>query len=251
MIELLSMRSKTLTSQFDNTVPVNRDFYPYMFVKQISHWLSYFGTKYKILIIIPVLLFLLLFLRTDRITAGLYTGGFTAASLEVTLLLRVPGLFWKYLSCNSIIFCPFYGWSGIGKFIKTNSPIYEIKSYYFLQFALAFFAMILPLLIHAAGKLTALTIPVQIFFFILIFGLATGIGYEFLLASRLRTKSYSETSGENYSTDLLGSAFGAFLTAIVLLPLIGVVYTCFVVAALNLFSGLLAYSKTETINANV
>ena len=240
--QLLAMRSETLTSQFDNNVPVNRDFYPYLFVKQIGHWLSYFGAKYRLLIIVPVLLFLLFFFRTNHITAGLYTGGFTAASLEVILLLAYQVYFGSIYLTTATFFALFMAGLALGSSLKPITKFTELKSYYLLQFMLALFAFILPFLIQAAGKLTV-TILVQIFFYILIFGLATGIGYEFLLASKLRERGYSETSGENYSTDLLGSAFGAFLTVIVLLPLIGLVYTCFIVAGLNLFSGILAFSK--------
>jgi predicted membrane-bound spermidine synthase len=105
---------------------------------------------------------------------------------------------------------------------------------------------VLPFLIQATGKLNKFSIPVHIIFYILISGLATGIGYEFLLASKLRDKSFGQIAGENYSTDLLGSAFGAFLTAIFLLPVFGLNATCFVVAGLNIFSGILAYSKKKS-----
>ena len=248
--QLLAMRSETLTSQFDKSVPVNRDFYPYIFVKQISYWLSYFGTKYRLLIIIPIVLFLLLFLRTDHITAGLYTGGFTAASLEVTLLLAYQVYFGSIYLTTATFFALFMAGLAFGSSLKPVTNFTEFTSYYLLQFILALFALVLPFLIQAAGKLTV-TIPVQVFFYILIFGLATGIGYEFLLASKLRNRNYSETSGENYSMDLIGSAFGAFLTAIVLLPLTGLVYTCLIVATLNIFSGIFAYLKDETINIKV
>ncbi len=239
---LLTMRSKTLTSQFDETVPVNRDFYPYMFVKQIGHWLSYFGSSYRLLIIIPVLLFLLLFLRTNRITVGLYTGGFTAASLEVTLLLAYQVYFGSIYLTTAFFFAIFMAGLAFGSYGKFHFKTQNLKSYYLLQFVLAGFAILLPVSIKAMGTLTAFGPIAQILFFIVIFILALGIGYEFLLASKLREKSFSETSGENYSTDLLGSAFGAFLTAMVLLPLTGLLYTCLIVAGLNIYSGIMAYS---------
>ena len=70
--------------------------------------------------------------------------------------------------------------------------------------------------------------------------LAFGIGYEFFLASGLQSPHYSVASGLNYSIDLAGSAFGAFLSAMVLLPVLGLVYSCLVIAGLNIFSGLMA-----------
>ncbi|MBE0652244.1 MAG: hypothetical protein IH594_00505, partial [Bacteroidales bacterium] len=243
---LLSMRNETITSRFDNSVPVNRDFYPYIFVKQISHWLSHFGTGYRLMIILPAALFLLLFLRTNRITAGLYTGGFTASSLEVTLLLAYQVYFGSIYLSTALFFAVFMGGLALGSSLKYENKIPAIRSYYLLQFGLAFFAAILPFLIQLRGPVAAWLVLGQMLFFVLTFILATGIGFEFLLASKLQQKSYSETSGINYSTDLAGSAFGAYLTAIVLLPLLGLFKTCMLVAVLNIVSGVMAFSGRKS-----
>jgi len=87
---------------------------------------------------------------------------------------------------------------------------------------------------------------VELLFFGLVLALAFTIGLQFLLASKLQNSTFSETSGKNYSIDLAGSAFGAFLTAIVILPLLGLIYTCLIVAGLNILSGSLALSIRKT-----
>jgi spermidine synthase len=238
---LLSARSETLTNQFNESAPVNRDFYPYMFFRQTGHWLSYFGSSYQIIVIIPVILFLILFLRTNSITAGLYTGGFTATSMEVALLLAYQVYFGSIYLDTAFFFAVFMAGLAFGSTIKLNKKVSMMKCYYLLQYGLAVFTVALPLLIRLTGNIAAWRVPAQILFFLLIFFLASGIGLEFLLASKLRRIAFSETAGINYSTDLAGSAFGAFLSAIVLLPLLGLVYTCFMVAVLNLVSGTLAW----------
>ena len=243
---LLTMRSETLTSQLIDSVPVNYDFYPYIFSKEISHWLSYFGTRYHLLIIIPAVFFLILFFKTNHITAGLYTGGFTSASLEVTLLLAYQVYFGSIYLNTAIFFSVFMAGLAFGSTLKFSNKVPPIRSYYFLQFMLVLFAVLLPFLITIMGKMTDWKFFVQIIFFILIFILATGIGFEFLLASKLQQKSFSEVSGINYSIDLAGSAFGAFITAIVLLPLLGLVNTCLIVAALNVISGLMAFTARKS-----
>jgi spermidine synthase len=244
---LLSMRSQTLTRQFKDNVPVNRDFYPYMFIKQIGHWLSYFGTNYKVLVLIPLLLFLFGFLRLNRITAGLYTGGFTAGSLEVVLLLAYQVWFGSIYLATAFFFAVFMAGLAFGSsgYLRFKKPL--IQRYYWLQFALALFSLALPLMIKLGGGISFWRIPSQLFFFILIFTLAFGIGQEFLMATKISQSVYSETSGISYSTDLAGSAFGAFLTSIVLLPLAGITITCFVVAGLNILSGTMAFSVRETL----
>ena len=243
---LLAARSQTITSQFSKLVPLNRDFYPYMFIRQIGHWLSHFGVGYKILVIIPAVLFLLLFFKTDGITAGLYTGGFTSASLEVALLLAYQVYFGSIYLATAFFFAIFMAGLAFGSSAKLKTKIPPIKSYWLLQFGLAVFAIVLPLFIRLTGSIAAWRLPAQFLFFVLIFALATAIGFEFLLASKLRQSSYGEISGINYSTDLAGSAFGAFLSAIVLLPLLGLVNTCLVVAALNGISGIMAIRAEKT-----
>lgn len=243
---LLSARSESLIGQFDESVPLNRDFHPFMFFKQIGHWLSHFGTGYQMLALIPAILFLFLFLRTNKITAGLYTGGFTATSMEVVLLLAYQVYFGSIYLDTAFFFAVFMAGLAVGSSLRLKDTVPQIKWYYRIQYGLVLFTAALPLIIKGTGSVAAWRLPAQVLFFLIIFLLATAIGLEFLLASRLRKISFSETAGINYSTDLAGSAFGAYLSAIVLLPLFGLVYTCLFVASLNMISGTLAWSAKDT-----
>jgi spermidine synthase len=238
---VLASRSETLTASFSNEVPENRDFYPYIYVQQIAHWLSYFGTSYRLLVIIPVVLFMLLFLRTGRITAGLYTGGFTAASLEVALLLAYQVYFGSLYLSTALFFAFFMAGLAAGASARPLQGTPVIRQYYLLQFILALYAVMLPFLVQLLG-MTGWNMLARLLIFLLVFALATGVGFEFSLAAILRPRSYSRTAGINYSTDLMGSAFGAFLMAIVLLPLVGLTGSCMLIALLNMLSGTLAWS---------
>ena len=113
---------------------------------------------------------------------------------------------------------------------------------------MAIFAIILPFIIQLNGLESGWATIGHLVFFALIFFLAIVVGFEFLLASKLQKKGYAEISGITYSIDLLGSAFGAFLTTLVLLPLIGIAYSCMFVALLNIISGTMALSIRKSIN---
>ena len=243
--KLLKMRSETLMNQFTDDVPVNRDYNPYIFFKEISHWLSFYGTSYQVLVILLIIFFLILLLGTNRITVGLYTGGFTAVSLEIVLLLAYQVYFGSIFLSTALFFAFFMAGLAFGSSSRLIIILKPIQSYYSLQFALAIFAIVLPFLIKLTGFISVWRIPSQIIFFILIFIAATITGQEFLLAAELKQKKYSEISGINYATDLAGSAFGAFLTTIFLLPFFGLIYTCIIVASLNIFSGLLALAESR------
>lgn len=235
---LLAGRGQELVAGFGTAAQINRDFYPYMFFRQTDHWLSHFNLAYFILVFVPVILFLLGFSRLDRVSAGLYTGGFTSASLELTLLLAWQVFFGSIYLAAAFFFSVFMAGIALGSYWESN--YLGGKYYAFLQFLLALIALLLPVFIFFTGRIAELNLLSRMLFFIFIFIMAFIAGHEFNRASQLQGLRYSEVSGINYSTDLAGSAFGAFLTPIVLLPLLGLVYTCMVVAGLNIFSGFLA-----------
>ncbi len=286
--DLLAGRSKLLEAQMQEETQINRDFQPYMFIKQAGHWLSHFGTSYYLLALIPAVMFIALFLGTNSITAGLYTGGFTAASLEIVMLLAYQIFVGSIYLATALFFSVFMGGLAMGSLfnyrIGENNSQFDYahcdsnterssrlpdrqgnlqekqespekrnhkknqlsRFYYILQFLIAAFALLLPLFIHLINAVSGWSFIVQLLFFILIFVLSFGIGFEFCLASQLQSPGIRETSGINYSTDLAGSAFGAFLTAVFLLPLLGLMVTCIIVAGLNVLSGTLAFSAAKT-----
>ncbi|HNW49635.1 MAG TPA: hypothetical protein PKH79_01050 [Prolixibacteraceae bacterium] len=237
--KLLAERGQLLVSQFDRKVKVNHDFQPYMFLRQINHWFNFVGGNYVMLVAIPLLLFLALFFWFNPVTTGLYTGGFTSASLEVALMLIYQVYFGSLYLASAMFFSLFMGGLVVGsqwKFRQGNE--FSLKRYSLVQFVLALFAVLLPGFVWLISKLSLPVFLLQLLFFIPVFLLAFAIGYEFNLASKLQPYGFSQTSGINYSADLVGSAFGAFLTAILLLPVCGLLFTCMAVAGLNLYSGL-------------
>ncbi len=236
---LLKERGESLISQFDQKVKINHDFQPYMFLRQINHWFNYVGGNYILIIAIPALMFLMCLFWLNPVTTGLYIGGFTSASLEVALMLIYQIYFGSLYIASALFFSLFMGGLVVGSIWKfKNKNEFSMRQYSLLQFALALFSILLPGFLLLAGKITFITLLQQFMFFIPVFILAFGIGYEFNLASRLQHYGYSQISGINYSSDLLGSAFGAFITAVLLLPVCGLTITCLVVAGLNLYSGL-------------
>jgi spermidine synthase len=70
-------------------------------------------------------------------------------------------------------------------------------------------------------------------------------GAEFPVAGRLVYVSPWETAGTLYTADLLGGSAGAFIVSILLIPRIGIYYTCVVLVILKLLivSALLARMK--------
>lgn len=248
---LLQQRSQQLETEIKKAEPsveVNRDFHPYMFIKHTEYWLSHFGTSYTLLVAFPLVVFLLVLFKLDTVSLGLYAGGFSAAALEICLMLAYQVFFGNLYLATALFFAVFMGGLALGSlFRRIPAQFPKMKSYALLQILIAVFALVIPLLIalieSSPGRQGTL---LQLFFFGLVFLLAFGIGYEFFLASLLRELSFAETSGINYSTDLLGSAFGAFLTSIILLPRLGLLTTCVIIGLLNIFSGARAFYASRS-----
>jgi len=235
--DLMTTRSNNLVSRFPAEVKVNQDFRPSLFLAEINNWLSHFDTAYRLLIILPLLLFIFGMFFQNGISAGLYTGGFSSASLEISLLLAYQVFFGSIYFSLSLFFAVFMGGLVAGSLWKCKKENF-FKRYICLQFLLAIYAVLLPFMINGIDHICGWEIPSRLIFFVMIFIPSFITGNEFYLASGMRKKNYRELSGKSYSTDLLGSAIGSFLTSVALMPLLGLTWTCFVVASLNIFSGL-------------
>jgi spermidine synthase len=240
-------RSQVLLSQFDRNIPVNRDFHPFMFLNQINQWLSLWKINYWFLLLVPLLLFIYFFFRLNPISVGLYTGGFTSGSLELVLLISYQLYFGTIYLSTALFFAIFMGGLAVGSSLNlVKGEVYSRKMFARLQFILALFAIVIPVFIISLDHFSNCRILLQILFFILVFILAYGIGREYRIASVLQRYDPLKTSGVNYSSDLLGSAFGAFLTTLILIPQAGIVITCLLVAGLNLISGNIAYFRQRS-----
>lgn len=240
--ELIQERSRSFVSQLDVNAPVNHDFKPVLFVQQINHWLSRFKMKYHLLVIIPGMLFFLIPFGLKPVPTGLYVGGFTSVSLELVLMLAFQIYFGSLYRDMSLFFAAFMGGLALGASVKITDSRYGLnKLFAGLQYALAILALLLPLFVRGFGLALTGGVFAQVLFYVLVLILAGIIGVEFNLASKLSHTDIGRTTGENYGADLLGAAFGAYLTAIFLIPVLGLEMTCVLVAGLNVLSGTMAF----------
>jgi predicted membrane-bound spermidine synthase len=74
-------------------------------------------------------------------------------------------------------------------------------------------------------------------FLLLTFVLASLVGVEFAMASRLRQGRIANVASELYTIDLMGSALGAFVVTVYLVPLFGIINVSMIVGALSFVSG--------------
>ena len=85
------------------------------------------------------------------------------------------------------------------------------------------------------------------FFISLTFMVAFVYGLLFASAAILRRSGIASTTSRLYSTDLAGSAAGAFLTSILLVPLLGLTGSLVLIILLNLLSFLYSLIRKNAI----
>ncbi|MCX6251706.1 MAG: hypothetical protein NTX61_13255 [Bacteroidetes bacterium] len=237
--DLLKERSDFIVGKIDNKVAVNEDFRPVLCFQQNRYWITYFKENHFILISLVLIVFIMMLLSLNRISFGLFTGGFTGASLEVLILISFQVIYGYVFRMAGVIITLFMAGIALGAFLRKH--LYRDvsgKNYSHIQITLAMFCIGFPFIILG---LNAVSLP-DIFTYGVIALLTLGIslltGIEFSLASAINEKDFVKNAAKNYSADLFGSATGAILTTTILFPLTGIVVTCLVLAGLNVVSAL-------------
>ena len=72
-------------------------------------------------------------------------------------------------------------------------------------------------------------------------------GFQFVQVSQKNAGSYTEISGKTYSYDLAGSALGALVVSIFMVPKLGIVPSVLIISFVNLGFGVWSFSKRINI----
>ena len=237
---LLKDRSIFFMNQLDKDAGVNRDFEPSAYFHQISSWLSYY--QFNMWVFGGIILIVMLFLmsRLNLIQAGMFTGGFAASSLEVILLITFQIIYGYVYLMSGVIIAVFMGGLTLGAL--TGRRIVKAvgsASYSGNQLAIGLFALLLPLVINAVKPITGYPFIVHIIFFILTIVISFLVGALFSIGSHIQKGGVPAVTSGIYSADLAGSAFGALIVSVFLIPLIGLVKVSIAVGLVNvLFAGI-------------
>ena len=198
-------------------------------------------------IIILVLLILVIF-TLNRISLGLFTGGFTASSLQLLILISFQVIYGYVFLATGIILALFMAGIALGAFsFKRIIPVPTEKRYIHIQLTLALFSLGFPFVILAVSLQGIPGLMVQFVFLLLILILSFLTGLEFSLASSLGSKDATLKMSSGYSADLFGSAIGAIVTTLILLPFLGLIASCLVMVAVNIFSAGLLYLRQNKV----
>jgi len=235
---LLTSRSETILSSLNPESEINRILKPVLYRQQLAFWLSYFNGKYWLLAIIPGIIGLLIFFTGSISSKIMFLTGFSATGMEILLLFGLEVFFGNIYLLTSFVIAGFMIGLSAGTFYGRLIIGYHEKEYLQAnQMMLGIFAALAGILLFSTG---VSNLPPAIVYTLYLAATAlTGgfTGFQFTRASLSQTGSYAEISGNTYSYDLFGSALGALVMTLYLVPELGIVGSAVTLSLLNLVFG--------------
>jgi len=206
---------------------VNRNLFPVAYFAAIHSWLAEVGANSQLFWLLPLIIVLLAFVFMPVRAFGMFAVGYTASSFEFLLLMAFQVFFgYLYLATGFIIMLFMAGLS-FGAYDGYRKSYMPERLLLLLILTLIFSLLIVWSLDKLeVGNLSAVVLGVILlivsFFVGLLFSAITQDSYK----HRIRV-------GVIYGADMLGSALGALLTAVYVLPGIGFYYTLLGLMVLN------------------
>ncbi len=242
---LLGKRSDEILHAIDTTASRNTDFAPIAYYRQVQYWLSYFGIKTWIPLIIIVALLIPAVVRMNAVNVGIFTGGFAGASIEVILLLAFQVVYGFVYQAMGVIIALFMAGLAAGSFLgRSRIRRVDYRTYGLVQASLGLLSLVLPFILSSMGTSASSDILVYAGFILLTIAVSILAGIEFALATMLWRERPAAVASKLYGVDLMGSALGALLTSIFFLPLLGITYSGLIVGLLCAISSAAALVHT-------
>jgi len=246
-------------------VRINRDLAPSGLFYDISLWSDLvsdrFGSVFKLMgkanlwvFLIPLAIFMVAFLAVRRripklgaasVAVAIITTGFTGMAFNMVLILAFQSLFGYVYQMIALLIAAFMVGLAIGGTIMTRlmSQITNSKSLLIkLESLVLVYSILVPavlIVFHSYIGQPAIFALVQ--GVILVLSLVCGVlvGTEFPLANKIYlrgTGRVGEVAGAMYACDLMGAWAGALIVSIWLIPVLGIVNTCVLIACLKVAS---------------
>jgi len=231
-------------------ITINYDFMPVSFILHKNEWFnkSRFNTILVALILLVIII--LIIPRLHIVNLGLFTTGFTATSLELILLIAFQVIYGYIYFVIGILITVFMIGLAIGSLYLHKKFNDNLRTYSLLQYAIGIFAILMPLVLttikvsHPGNLITQSVFVI----FILLTGMLTGT--QFAIGTKLRIETISNTASSAYSSDLLGSALGALIAAVILVPIFGIIKVCLILGSINFLTGLWILIKSSRLSVD-
>lgn len=242
---------------------INRDFRPIGYFYNIILWLTYFNVDLKVvlkyfdniniyilisILFIIELLIIIWFLSASKkrrsmkpaVLLTIMVIGFSEIALEVLIILGFQAIYgYAYyqlalIMSGFMIGLTFGSWYSLKSLESQKSGF---NNFILFQVVLTLYPLLTLGILMTLSKLILPSMMIQIIFLFLIVGAGFIGGYQFPLANQLiflGQERIERVGGMLYALDLFGSVIGALITSTLLIPILGLGYTCLVFTILNL-----------------
>jgi spermidine synthase len=246
---LLKERSRYIESRLSQVEERNLDTRPIGFFMQINYLLSYFHTRLWAFWAILLAFMIIAGFSLNATNLGLFTGGFTSASIEIIILIMFQSVYGYIFRMAGVVITVFMAGLVVGALLRSRIQRYSsFRLYVILQIVFAIYCSSLPMIFKLTG---ASTIPdpwIILLFAFLTFIVSVITGLEFSTAISLAEVGMLTRPAKNYAADLFGAAFGIMITSMVLIPQAGLDNSCYLFILLNLVSaGLLILRRKKFV----
>lgn len=230
---------------------INRDFFPITYYYYLLFWISHFSFNYYIFFALTGALVVLYLVRMKPVPFAVFTTGFTGASLEVVLLIGFQILYgYVYQKIGVIVTAFMIGLAAGSWVMNRRLEKTGVGGMVLIESLLILSALFVPAVLFMIGTLSSIvliSVSTQVLIPLLTTVVAFLVGAEFPLASKLHFKSVSHTAAALYNADLFGACIGALLVSVILIPLLGLVAVCGIVASVNAASLLVVLYKRRAL----
>ena len=243
---LLLERSQSMNKGLIQEAALNEDFRPIAYYRHVAYWLSYFKTNYWIIPSLLVIILLPMMREMNAINYGMLTGGFTASSTEVIVLLAFQAICGYAYQASGLIMTVFMAGLATGSlYRKKIFPDNSMIAYQKVQCIAGIFVTVLPFILTILRDSYMVQVVVQVIFVLLTLAVSVLIGIQFSIASSIRTATNVSTTSSIYSYDLIGSALGAAVASIFLIPVFGIANACIITAGVCFTGCLVSFWKKK------
>ncbi len=221
---------------------INTDLKPSTYLYYLILWSEIYGgkilyyltdiEKWHVFLVIPPILIVILFLAYKNLSRAIYfsilTTGLSSMAFMVSLILAYQAFYGYIYETIGLLTSTFMLGLWLGTIITkdTRQPL-----------RILFYCEFLTVILAVISILFFKTEP-SFFLLILFSGIITGGQFN---TANLSTGGI-EIAGIIYGIELIGSFIGAFISSIVLIPLVGIYNTLLFVAGTKIFSAFIIYS---------
>lgn len=235
-------RSQFVKQNLSSKDLTNSDLRPLPVFFHSMQFLSLFGQQsIYYLMIFPVVLLILPVFFMRPVSSGIFIAGFTASSMELLLIFSFQIFYGYVYSAIGLIVAVFMGGLATGSILSYRFKLVK-KHFVFMQSLLVIYSLLFPVFWYVQ-KGILLGIVELILFIIVTFLLSTILGFQYVAGTKLLKTDPSKAAASMYAADLLGSALGVVAITVLLLPMLGMVKSCLVIAGFNLIAVVLNIAR--------